>query len=615
MEIHLLNFALVIGAALGGGAIAKRIGYPAILGELIAGIALGPAALGFLSVDEALSVVATVGVLVMMLYVGMHLDLGDLRRSSFPALLAAVGGFIVPAGAGYWLATTFGMSPQSALFVALAMGITSLATKSRVLVDLRLLDTRVAHVMMAGALIADLVALVGFAALLGAGDSGELGGGGLVLVVVKAVLFVVAAVTVGFRLFPIGAAFLARRGSIDRGSLFLVVVMVAFVYGAAAEAAGLHGILGTFFAGLMLRPGLFEPRLYRDVEQLVFRLSVGFLAPVFFVTAGFHVDLGVVRTDLPLLVGVILVATIGKIVGTALFYIPSGRGWREGLTVGVGMNGRGAVEIIAAELALERGLIDQTTFSVLVLMALITTASVPFLLTRAVRWLRSRGELVRSAGRSGTIVVGAGPVGRAVAAMLSPEREVTLVDTNLDHVREARTAGLEAIHGNALDASILRQSGAGDALRIVCMTSNPSVNVLVGQRAATEFGIPHVSVLLTGDDARSLRESLDRDLMRPFADGRLDLELWNRRMMRGTVRIAPVEARPPGSPPPLGDPGVADCVPLAVRRRGDVVPLCEIDELEDGDEMVGLVPGEPAGTGLVVTTAESTPIAAAGAGS
>ncbi len=591
MEIHLLNLALVLGAALGGGAIARRFGYPAILGELIAGIVFGPAVLGVLSAEEALSVVASIGVLVLMLYVGMHLDRGDLRRSSWPALLAAIGGFIVPAGAGYWLATTLGLPTQAALFVALAMGVTSLATKSRVLVDLRILDTRIAHVMMAGALIADLVALIGFAALLGGGESGDLSGGGLAVVVLKAALFVVAATAVGYKIFPIGASLLARRGVDDRGTLFLVVVMVGFVYGAAAEAAGLHGILGTFFAGLMLRPGLIEPRLYRDVEQLVYRVSVGFLAPVFFVTAGFHVDLGVVRTDLPLLLGVVLVATVGKILGTALAYLPSGHGWREGIAVGVGMNGRGAVEIIAAELALERGLIDQTTFSVLVIMALATTASVPFLLTRAVRWLRDRGQLVRSTGRSGTIVVGAAPLGRAVAEAFSANGWVTLVDTNLDHCTAARDDGVDAIHGNALDASILRQSGAADALRLLCITPNSSVNVLVAQRAVTEFGIPNVSVLLSGDDAVSLRQALESEAIRPLNHTPLDLELWNRRLRRRTATIAPVPERTQDAPL-IGEPGEADVLPLLVRRRGEVMPLIEAADLESDDEVLGLVPEE-----------------------
>jgi Kef-type K+ transport system membrane component KefB/Trk K+ transport system NAD-binding subunit len=586
LELHLLNLALVLAAAVGGGAVARHLGYPAILGELIAGIVLGPAALGLLSADEALSVIAMVGVLVMMLYVGMHLDLGDLRRSSWPALLAAVGGFVVPAGAGYWLATAFGLSPRSASFVALAMGLTSLATKSRVLVDLRILDTRVAHVMMAGALITDLVALVGFSALLGSGDTGGVSGGDLAAVVVKALVFIIVSLAVGIRLFPIGAAYLTRTGRIDRGTLFLIVVIVALIYGAAAELAGLHGILGTFFAGLLLRPGLFEPRVFRDVEQLVFRLSVGFLAPIFFVTAGFHVDLGVVRTDPMLLAAVVAVATAGKIAGTALFYLPSGRGWREGLAVGAGMNGRGAVEIIAAELALERGLIDQTVFSVLVLMALATTATVPFLLTRAVDWLRRHDQLVRASTRRGAIVVGAGPVARQIALALTESGRVRLIDTNLDHCSEARALGLDAIHGNALDDSILRQAGAADAQRVICITRNASVNVLVAQRATVDHGVPHASVALTGDDASSLQDTLGEST-RSITETPLDLEAWNRRIRRNSAQIGPImwpADRVVSNGPAAGE----DHVALLVRRGGEVVMLSEVETTEPGDELLGL---------------------------
>jgi len=590
MEIHLLNLALVLAAAVGGGAVARRLGYPAIIGELIAGIALGPAVLGLLSADEALSVIATVGILIMMLYVGMHLDLGDLRRSSWPAFLAAVGGFVVPAGAGYWLGTAFGLSGRGALFLALAMGLTSLATKSRVLVDLRILDTRIAHVMMAGALIADLVALVGFSALLGSGDAG-VSSGDLAVVVLKALVFIVVSLAVGIGLFPIGAAYLTRTLQVDRGTLFVIVVIVALMYGAAAEVAGLHGILGTFFAGLLLRPGLFEPRMFRDVEQLVYRLSVGFLAPIFFVTAGFHIDLGVVGTDPLLLVTVIAVATVGKIAGTALFYLPSGRGWREGLAVGAGMNGRGAVEIIAAELALERGLIDQTVFSVLVLMALVTTATVPFLLTRAVEWLRRQDRLVRSSTRHGAIVVGAGPVARHIALAMSESGWVRLIDTNLDHCNDARALGLEAIHGNALDDSILRQAGAADTQRIVCITGNASVNVLVAQQASIDHGIPHASVALTGDDASSLQHALG-ETARPITEEPLDLEAWNRRIQRHSARLGPI-TWPAGKVASNGDDPDAERVALLVRRRGEVVMLSEVEALEPGDELLGLTEQRP----------------------
>src|SRR5690606_24840280 len=157
----------------------------------------------------------------------------------------------------------------------------------------------------------------------------------------------------------------------------------------------------------------------QDLMGAVRDSSIGFLAPIFFVTAGFQVSLSVFRDDLTLLLAIIGVATVGKVVGTAAFYLLSGNGWREGLTIGGGMNGRGAVERIVAGIALEMGLITREVFSILVFMAIFTTATVPFFLKWGTEWLRSRGELVRAQGRrSGLIILGAGPTAREVARAL-----------------------------------------------------------------------------------------------------------------------------------------------------------------------------------------------------
>ena len=119
---ELFSLAIVLAAALAGGRLANRLGYPAILGELIAGMVIGPPALGWIDNNELLAVLGEVGVLLMMLYIGMHLDLSDLRRASLPGLMAAIGGFIVPAGLGFLLMYGTGHTVLEALFVGLAMG-------------------------------------------------------------------------------------------------------------------------------------------------------------------------------------------------------------------------------------------------------------------------------------------------------------------------------------------------------------------------------------------------------------------------------------------------------------------------------------------------------------
>ena len=167
MALDPTNLLLVLVAALGGGWVARRLGYPSILGELAAGILLGPPLLGLLATDDAVSVIGKLGVILLMLYIGLHLDPSSLGKASRPGLYASLGGFLVPAALGFALMMLVDGDAVAASFVAVAMGVTSLATKSRILVDLGILNTRIAHVLMAGALFSDIAALVLFAALLG----------------------------------------------------------------------------------------------------------------------------------------------------------------------------------------------------------------------------------------------------------------------------------------------------------------------------------------------------------------------------------------------------------------------------------------------------------------
>ena len=211
MSLDVMNLLLVLLAALGGGWVARRVGYPSILGELGAGILLGPPLLGLLQPDDALAVIGKLGVVLLMLYIGLHLDPGSLGKASRPGGLAALGGFLVPAGLGFALMMLVDGDPIAATFVATAMGVTSLATKSRILVDLGILHTRIAHVLMAGALFSDVAALIVFAALLGFAATGGLALSGIAASAGSAALFLAGAWLVGTRVFPAAGRRLADR--------------------------------------------------------------------------------------------------------------------------------------------------------------------------------------------------------------------------------------------------------------------------------------------------------------------------------------------------------------------------------------------------------------------
>ncbi|NNF64086.1 MAG: cation:proton antiporter, partial [Acidimicrobiia bacterium] len=285
MDLHVLTLAGVVAVAIASGAAARRLGQPAILGELVAGIIVGPALLGLFEPDVALSIIGQLGVVLLMFYIGLHLDLDDMRRASNAGLLSALGGFVVPAAAGFFVMRWFGSDLTEALFVALAMGVTALATKSRILLDLELLTTRIGHVLMAGAVYADVAAVVLFTALLGAAASGSIRLSVVSAVGAEAAAFLAISAAIGIFVIPA----LSRRLGTDRvsaGTRFTIVMFVALAFGGAAEFAGLHAILGTFFAGLFFGAGGLPHHARQELQKAAHSISIGFLAPVFFVVAG-----------------------------------------------------------------------------------------------------------------------------------------------------------------------------------------------------------------------------------------------------------------------------------------------------------------------------------------
>ncbi|CAN5124425.1 hypothetical protein BH18ACT5_BH18ACT5_12170 [soil metagenome] len=159
------------------------------------------------------------------------------------------------------------------------------------------------------------------------------------------------------------------------------------------------------------------------------------------------------------------------------------------------MNGRGAVEIIVAEVALRAGLIDQTLFSVLVFMAIVTTATVPFAFSLGIGWLQRRGELVDVEQREGTIIIGAGPLARLLARILGPTGPITLIDPNPTNHDACLRDGLSAVLGDGLDERTVELAGINHAARVAVATPNPEVNTLAAQLAANH-GVPAVVALI-----------------------------------------------------------------------------------------------------------------------
>ena len=589
MELSILNLLVVLVVAWVAGRFAHQLGYPSVLGELLAGIILGPPLLGLIEGGAALAVLAEVGILLMMVYIGMEIDPRELGKASRAGLLAAVGGFLTPFVLCYFAVLAFGGTQLAAVFVGVAAGVTSLATKSRILVDLQLLDTRVAHVMMAGALIADTVSLIIFAAVLGVAETTSFDVQSLAVIAMKALAFFAVAAFVGLKVFPRVGGILRSSAALGRTSSFMLVLIIALAFAEMAHLAGLHGILGAFMAGLFLREGVFGKAASHELMETVRDASIGFLAPIFFVTAGFAVSLEVFQTDLKMLGVVVALATFGKIAGTALFYLPTGHGWREGLTVGAGMNGRGAVEIIIAQIGLSMGLITQEIFSILVFMAIFTTATVPILLKLGTDWLRRRDELVRSSDeRAGVLIVGGGPVARTLGRLLVRSQSVCVVDVNEDNIVRARADGMHALDGNALDEQVLAAAGAASVKTALLLTSNADVNALAAKVLRSTFLVPEILILGdSGPEGRSVLQHLDAHTL---FGGRVDLLAWDYRVDHALSREnrLPVDAAESAVAVYERVTSQLDGLPLAVRREDNYLPFHDGLDLLPSDSIVAL---------------------------
>ncbi|SEV88770.1 cation:proton antiporter [Natrinema salifodinae] len=396
--IDVMSLLLVLTVAWVFGAIAERFGYPTMMGELFAGIAFGPALLGVLHPSELLTVLSELGVFLLMVYVGMEVDLRELFRLGAQSLLIAFGAFVIPFGMGYAAGVLLDVSVGAALFLGLAMAATSLATKSRILADLELLDTRIANVLLGGALASDVGVLVAFAGVDSYVTAGTFDATELAIIILQAVGFFAVTLLIGYRFLPVAWHYIERQreryGFVDRTTAFTFALLVSLLFAQLATLADLHMIIGGFMAGMFLRQADVEPDLYEHMHTVIYDLAMGLFAPIFFVTVGFQITFSVFSDSLIVLTVLVAIAFLGKIIGSWLFALPTSLSSREGLVVGFGMNGRGTVEIIIAQVALSAGVIDQSMFSILVFIAIFTTALVPVTVTWGVRLLESADELV-----------------------------------------------------------------------------------------------------------------------------------------------------------------------------------------------------------------------------
>jgi len=358
-------------AALVGGAIVKRLGLPAVVGQVLAGIIVGPSAFGLVQVTMVNLALAELGAIFLLFTVGLETRLQDLLKVGRAAVTVAILGIAIPLALGYGFGVITGRENLTSLFIGTALVATSVGITAKVLQELGVLNRTYAQIILGAAVIDDILGLTILAVVSGMGKGG-FSSAALAATLGLSVGFVALVLLVGV---PLVARLAPRIANLSLSGAFTVAITVGLGLAALSVTAGLAPIIGAFLAGMILA----EVKDEADFEGKVHAVEA-FLAPVFFVMVGAQLDLKVLMEPGVLVGGLVLsaLAVIGKYVGGWL----GARGLprAEASIVGLGMVPRGEVGLIVASLGLALGFVQGTVYAQVLVMVLVTTILAPILL-------------------------------------------------------------------------------------------------------------------------------------------------------------------------------------------------------------------------------------------
>ncbi|MHC1739959.1 MAG: cation:proton antiporter [Anaerolineaceae bacterium] len=385
LQLAVILVIILIAAKL-AGYLSTLIHQPAVFGELLIGVLLGPSLFNIINLpiitsthlNDYISELGEIGVLLLMFLAGLELRLKDLARNTRVAAVSGILGVVLPVSLGLLFGELTGMDFNHSLFLGLTLGATSVSISAQVLIELKKIQSKVGLALLGAAVFDDVLVILllsTFLALLSGGSNFI----EIALVFVRMLVFLSLSIAFGLWVLP-RLTRLVNRLPISQGVTTLAIIIL-LVYGLAAELlGGMAAITGTFIAGLMFartpEKGIIESNLHS--------LAYAFFVPIFFVSIGLSVDLKSMDLNLLwIILGISAIAIIGKIIGAGGGSLLTHFSWREAIQLGIGMVSRGEVGLIIAKLGLDSGYLSARIFSAIVGMILITTLATPPLLRLA----------------------------------------------------------------------------------------------------------------------------------------------------------------------------------------------------------------------------------------
>jgi Kef-type K+ transport system membrane component KefB len=407
-------FVLVVFARSFGWAV-RKVGLPRVIGELLAGLVLGPSVFGevwpegfdwFLPEGEvsssALLAISWVGIALLLIVTGFETDLDLIRRLGRPAAVVATGSLLLPfaGGVGVGLAIPDSFLGEDAtrtsftLFLAAALSVSSLAVVAKILSELGLMRRDFGQITVAVGMVNDVIGWLMLGVFTGLATSGVIDGAEVAFTLIAITVFLVGAMTLGQRGVDLALRQVRKGGEGLTGALTVAIVTM-LGFGVLTQWIGVEAVLGAFVAGVVLSRSRF---LHDGVLPAIEGLTMAFFAPVFFATAGLRVDLTTLNDGEALLWTAIIVAVaiVAKFIGSYSGALFAGRSQRGALALGAGLNARGALEIVIATVGLSIGVFSSVAFTVVVLVPILTSTFASVALRAIVRgWQGDPAEVAR----------------------------------------------------------------------------------------------------------------------------------------------------------------------------------------------------------------------------
>ncbi|WAI01994.1 cation:proton antiporter [Methanogenium organophilum] len=380
MDVILQILFLLISAKL-FGELVERAGYPALIGEIAAGILLGPSLLGLVTPNETLEVFADIGIIALLFVSGAEMNLKSFLERRNVAVTTAVAGVLVPFGGGILLGHLLNLTQTETLFLAIALSITSIGVSVRILVDYKQLNTVLGTAIVSAAVLDDIIGIfllgiLSAVAMQGTTLAVDFLPAGLLVAIIFLVLFVIFAPRLLRWLFD-----LARKTETHE-MVYSVAIILAIGSAWLSHAAGLHYSIGAFIAGLILGDQIRSDRLLFDS---LMDFGFGFFVTLFFASVGLLFSFTRETFLSPYIIPIIVVAIAGKIIGGyigSFHFLPRA----EAFLVGLGMTPRGEIALVVAKVALVGGIIGSALFSAVTVMVIVTIIVTPLLMKHGFVW-------------------------------------------------------------------------------------------------------------------------------------------------------------------------------------------------------------------------------------